>query len=184
MIFVADPKVYDGRFANNGWLQELPDALTKITWDNAAFISPSTAKAISVSHGDMLRFDHDGRSVEAVAFVLPGQAPNTATLPLGYGRTVSGQVGTEVGFNVYPLRSSSTMNYARGVSVTKTGARHDLFATQDHFPIDPKGEASRQTRLSSFGSRGVARRLSARPSPAPRPPSRTYSALAGAQLRP
>ena len=84
-------RVHDGRFANNGWLQELPDPLTKITWDNAALLSPATAAALGVEHGDVVRVDaRRPRRSRSPAYVLPGQADGTVVLPLGYGRTAAG----------------------------------------------------------------------------------------------
>ena len=87
LVLDRDAKVDDGRFANNGWLQELPDPVTKLTWDNAALFSPKTAQALGVANGDVVRLDLDGRSLEIAAMILPGQADFSVAVPLGYGRT-------------------------------------------------------------------------------------------------
>ena len=91
IIFCPDSKVYDGRFANNGWLQELPDPMTRLTWDNAALMSPATAEKLGVESQDVVRLKYEGREVEAPVYVMPGQADGTVALPLGYGRTAAGQ---------------------------------------------------------------------------------------------
>ncbi len=93
IIFCPDAKVYDGRFANNGWLQELPDPMTRLTWDNAAMMSPATAEKLGVRSQDVVRLKYQGREIEAPVYVMPGQADGTVALPLGYGRTAAGKVG-------------------------------------------------------------------------------------------
>jgi Fe-S-cluster-containing dehydrogenase component len=147
VVFAADPCTYDGRFANNGWLQELPDTVTKVTWDNIAQIAPSTAAQLDLATGDMIRIEKDGRAIEVPAWITPGHAPRSITLSMGYGRTVSGHVGTGVGFDVYPLRASTAPHVQSGVSVSKTGRSYVFATTQDHFPINSKGEEGVQTRL-------------------------------------
>ena len=89
VIFRPDPTIYDGRFANNGWLQELPKPITKLTWDNAAFLSPATAHRLGVQTGDMLKLTYDGRSLDAPVYIQPGHVNGATTLHLGYGRTHS-----------------------------------------------------------------------------------------------
>ncbi|MEZ4655369.1 MAG: 4Fe-4S dicluster domain-containing protein [Candidatus Eisenbacteria bacterium] len=147
VVFASDPCIYDGRFANNGWLQELPEGMTKVTWDNVAQMAPATANELGIASGDLIRIEKDGRGVEVAAWVTPGLAPRSIVLTLGYGRTASGRVGTGVGFDVYPLRSSTALHHLGSASVSKTGGAHLLATTQDHFPIDPKGAEGIQTRL-------------------------------------
>lgn len=130
--FRPDPSVYDGRFANNGWLQELPRPLTKLTWDNAAMISPKMAGELGLVSGDMVELELAGRKLRAPAWVLPGQPDQCVTLHLGYGRTRAGRVGTGVGFNAYLLRSSSSMWFSSGLKISKLGQRHKLVSTQHH----------------------------------------------------
>jgi molybdopterin-containing oxidoreductase family iron-sulfur binding subunit len=147
LVFTPDLCVYDGRFANNGWLQELPDPLTKITWDNAVYVGPEAAEHLRVETGDMVRIMHDGRSVEAAVYVVPGQHPLSVTLPLGYGRKAAGAIGNDGGFDFYPLRTTAAMGFAGGATIEKIGGRYDFALTQDHHHID------------SVGGRGTAQRL-------------------------
>ena len=144
VLFTPDPSVYDGRFANNGWLQELPDPLTKLTWDNAALLAPVTGAALGLTTGDVVRLSAEGRSIEIPIFLLPGHAPGCATLPLGYG-SASGRVGGGVGVDVTPLRTTGAFHVATA-SVQRTGRKHRLATTQDHFVIDPLGGRERAER--------------------------------------
>ena len=150
VVLVADPKIWDGRFANNGWLQELPDALTKVTWDNALLVSPATAREMGIVDGEIVVIEAGGTSVEAPTFVLPGQARASMTLALGYGRTAAGQVGNGVGVDAYPLRSSSSPHIVTGATVRGTGRRCSLATTQDHFAIDTLGFAERNRRVDNL----------------------------------
>ena len=107
VIFRPDPTIYDGRFANNGWLQELPKPITKLTWDNAAILSPATAHRLAAwQTGDMVELTYQGRSLHAPVWVQPGHADGAVTLHLGYGRTHAGRAGTGMGFNPYGLRTA------------------------------------------------------------------------------
>ena len=112
IVFRPDPTVYDGRFANNGWLQELPKPITKLTWGNAALVSPATARKYGLGqapgssggeHGqavvDMIELSYRGRTVKAPVWVAPGLADDSVTVHLGYGRTRAGSVGSGTGFN-------------------------------------------------------------------------------------
>lgn len=136
VVFLVDPKMYDGRYANNAWLQELPDPVTKITWDNAAYLSPATASALGVASGDVLRISKGRRAIEIVAWILPGQADWSIGLPLGWGRRSAGRVGTGRGFDVNPLRASDAMWFTDGVQVVKTGRRYPISQTQDHHRME------------------------------------------------
>ncbi len=140
-------KVLDGRYANNGWLQELPDPITKLAWDNAAYVSPSDAKKLDVKLGDVVRVNVNGTTVDVPVYTLPGQAHGTVTLTLGYGRTVCGPVGRSVGTDVQPLwRAGGCRPFAAG-RVSKTGQTYDLVTTQDHYAIDPVGAKARADRV-------------------------------------
>jgi MoCo/4Fe-4S cofactor protein with predicted Tat translocation signal len=132
VVYYASSTAYDGRFLNNGWLQETPDPLTKLVWDNPALISPKTAKAMSVKDGDILSIERNGRKVEAPAMIQPGHADDSISLILGYGRTQVGRVGKGVGYNAYPLRTSDAMTIATGAAVKKTGGVYKLVTTQSH----------------------------------------------------
>src|SRR6266436_3880113 len=148
-IFRPDPCVYDGRFANNGWLQELPKPVTKLTWDNAALISPKTAEKLQVAHNVAWRGGEHGKvysnvidialsnsKVTAAAWTLPGQADGVVVLPLGYGRKRAGYTGTNKGFNAYAVRTSDALWTATGGKITKTGDDYPLACTQYHFNME------------------------------------------------
>ena len=132
VTFRPDPSVWDGRFANNGWLQELPKPLTKIVWDNAAHVSPELARELGVETGDVVAIEVGGRSVDLPVWVTPGQAARSIALTLGFGRRHSRGVGTGVGADVYRLRTSAAAWSASGANVRRTGARHELASTQGH----------------------------------------------------
>jgi molybdopterin-containing oxidoreductase family iron-sulfur binding subunit len=153
--FQPDQKLYDGRFANNGWLQELPDSLSKLTWDNAALLSKRDADSLGVKNNDVIRISVGGRSLEIAAYIVPGQPVGVIGLPLGYGRTAAGNVGNGVGVNTYVLRSTDAMFSASGVEVTKTGATYPLAATVEHHIIDEVGFKGRQTRVGEKGHSGM-----------------------------
>jgi MoCo/4Fe-4S cofactor protein with predicted Tat translocation signal len=150
-LFRPDPSVYDGRFANNGWLQELPKPVTKLTWDNAALVSPKTAEKLNLTHsipsrggehGQILSSVIDitlsGSKVTAAAWILPGQAEGVVVLPLGYGRSKAGYTGTNKGFNAYAVRTSNTLWSATAPSsvIRKTGDDYPLACTQYHFNME------------------------------------------------
>jgi len=138
VAFRLDGTVYDGRYANNAWLQELPDPMTKLCWDNAALISPRTAECKQVGTGDMVRVTVGDRSLEIAAFVLPGMADNVVVLPLGYGRSVVGTTGSDCGFNGYALRTAATMHFASGATLTASDSTYELATTQNYGRLDPK----------------------------------------------
>jgi MoCo/4Fe-4S cofactor protein with predicted Tat translocation signal len=150
-IFRPDPCVYDGRFANNGWLQELPKPVTKLTWDNAALISPKTAEKLELAHNVAWRGGEHGKvysnvidialsnsKVTAAAWRLPGQADGVVVLPLGYGRKRAGYTGTNKGFNAYAVRTSDALWTASAPSsaIKKTGDDYPLACTQYHFSME------------------------------------------------
>ena len=148
-IFRPDPSVYDGRFANNGWLQELPKPVTKLTWDNAALVSPKTAESLGLTHtvasrggehGQILSKVIDitlsGSKVTAAAWILPGQADGVVVLPLGYGRKKAGYTGSNKGFNAYAVRNSGALWAATGGSIKKTGDDYPMACTQYHFNME------------------------------------------------
>src|SRR5687767_2136358 len=106
IVFVPSASLHDGRFANDGWLQELPDPLTKLTWDNPALVSPKTAETLGLESEDVVRIEYSGRSLELPVSLLPGMADNVVAVTLGYGRSQAGRVGSGVGFNAFTIRSS------------------------------------------------------------------------------
>jgi molybdopterin-containing oxidoreductase family iron-sulfur binding subunit len=145
---------YDGRFANSGWLQELPDVLTKLVWDNAALVAKKDADALGVTTGDMVRISAGATTLEIVAYVLPGQPAGVIGLPLGYGRGAAGNVGNGVGVDTYRLRTTGGMWLAGGVKVEKTGRSYPLAMTQDHHIIDRLGAEARAERAGEMHKSG------------------------------
>jgi Fe-S-cluster-containing dehydrogenase component len=136
--FRPDPSIWDGRWANNAWLQELPKPITKLVWDNAAFLSPATAANLGIRNDDVVEIRHNGRSVEAPAFVVPGHADQSITVHLGYGRTRSGNIAKQKGFNPYSVRTADSPWTASGLEVRKTGRRYSLVTTQQHFELEKR----------------------------------------------
>jgi len=147
IAFRPDPSLWDGRYANNSWLQELPKPITTITWDNAAIMSPATAKKLGVisdvDKNDAVNFAQangkrvvklavNGAELEMPVWILPGQPNDTITVALGFGRTHCGQVGEGQGFDTYRLRTSGTMNFAPNVTVTPTATIYEIASTQPH----------------------------------------------------
>lgn len=151
LVFRPDPSVWDGRYANNGWLQELPKLPTQLTWSNAALISPSLAKQRGLSNGDVVSLACEGRQVEAPVWIAPGQAARTVTVHLGYGRRCAGRVGNDLGFDAYALRTSAAAWIAQGLTLQKTGRSVTLASTQAHFEME-QGERPpvRSLTLSDF----------------------------------
>ena len=141
VVFAACPKMLDGRHANNAWLQELPDPITKIVWDNVAVLSPTTAGDLGIKNGDMLTLNLGGRQVSIAAWVLPGQTNNTIAVTMGWGRTKAGRLGNGKGFNVNPLRGLDSMYFATGVKVTKNGESYSIGQTQDHNSMEGRAVA-------------------------------------------
>ncbi len=132
IVFRPDPTIYDGRFANNAWLQELPKPITKLTWDNALLLSPLTAGRLGVVSNEVVRLKYRGRSIEAPVWILPGHAEESATLHLGYGRTHAGKFGSKTGFNTYALLTADALAGGAGLEIARTGRRYDLVTTQQH----------------------------------------------------
>jgi molybdopterin-containing oxidoreductase family iron-sulfur binding subunit len=155
ILFCPSASVLDGRFANNGWLQELPDPITKVTWDNAAWIAPATAAKLGVRDDQVVRLSHAGKEVELPAVIVPGMAPGMVAVGLGYGRTMAGRVGgnrqqdiATVGVDVYPMRTRSAFWLAREATLTPTDKTHKLAVTQDHFAIDEVGKEGRERKAA------------------------------------
>ncbi len=126
------PNVYmhDGRFANNVWLQELPQPMTKLTWDNAVYLSPATAKRLDIDNQQPVELELNGRKVEGSVWILPGHPDETVTIDLGYGRTQAGRAGNGAGFNAYTLRATDAMWSATGLTLRKLDKKYPLATTQ------------------------------------------------------
>ena len=136
IVFRPDPTVLDGRFGNNGWMQELPKPLSKLTWDNVAYVGFATAEKLGVKNEDVIQITVEGRTIQMPVWVMPGTADNTIGVHFGYGQTKMGRVANGVGVNVYPLRSSSAPWFITGATVTKTGTTYVLASTQTHFNME------------------------------------------------
>ncbi len=133
-----DPTIWDGRFANNGWLQELPKPITKLTWDNAALISPATAEQLGLAPESVVVIELADRAVRAPVWVLPGQADGAVTLHLGYGRQRAGRVGTDIGVDAYRLRTATAFWAGAGVALRTTDATYPLATTQSHYRMEDR----------------------------------------------
>jgi molybdopterin-containing oxidoreductase family iron-sulfur binding subunit len=136
LLLRPDPTVGDGRWANNGWLQELPKPLTQLTWDNAALVSAALAKERGLHNGDMVEVRAHGRKLEVPVWILPGQAARTITLHLGYGRRSAGHVGDGRGFDGYALQMSASPGWIDDVELATTGRYYPLANTQHHFNME------------------------------------------------
>lgn len=136
IVFRPDPTVFDGRWANNSWLQELPKPITHLTWDNAALMNSATAAHLGVRSSDVIEIKAEGRAIQAPVLITPGYADNSITLTLGYGRWRSGRVGTGHGYNAYAIRTSSSPWILRNANVSKTRQGYLLVTTQDHHQLE------------------------------------------------
>jgi molybdopterin-containing oxidoreductase family iron-sulfur binding subunit len=135
VVFRPDPTIWDGRFANNGWLQECPKPLTKLTWDNAALVAPALAQRLGLANGQWLELEVDGRRLQIPTWIHPGQAEHTVTVHLGYGRRQVGRVGRGTGFDAYAVRGSAGL-WQAPVAVRAGRGHHPLATTQLHHNID------------------------------------------------
>jgi len=136
VCFAGSASTWDGRFANNGWLQETPDPITKLVWDNAVLIGPADARELRVKTGDVVRITVDGRSVDLPVFLVPGAAKHSVQVALGYGRKESGALGRHAGANAYKIRTSKAPGIATGAKIAKTGDHRPLASTQQHWTIE------------------------------------------------
>ncbi|MEX0881151.1 MAG: TAT-variant-translocated molybdopterin oxidoreductase [Thermoanaerobaculia bacterium] len=141
ILFRPDPTVWDGAYANNGWLQELAKPLTKLTWDNAALIAPATAQRLGVETEDVVELAFEGRKVSAPVWVMPGQAEDCVTVHFGNGRTRGGKVANGKGFDAYALRTTSALWSGPGLRVAKTLRRLPLATTQHHWSMEGRALA-------------------------------------------
>jgi hypothetical protein len=142
--FVPDSAVYDGRYGNNGWLQELPRPLTKVVWDNVVTLSPSDAAALNVKSDEMVKVTTAVGEIDGIVYVLPGQAKGSVTMNLGYGRTSGGTLATiginnggdqGGGFDAYKLRTSKTPHFTPITSISSLNTEQHLASTQGHSPL-------------------------------------------------
>ncbi len=149
-----DPTIYDGQFSNNGWLQELPKPMNKLTWDNAIQIGPAMAQRLNIKTEDVVELELNGKKVTGPVWIQAGHPDNSVTITLGYGRTRAGRVGTAQGFNAYALRTTAAPWTASGVTIRKTGDTYKLASTQGMQSMDtPDGghrPLVRETTLEEY----------------------------------
>jgi MoCo/4Fe-4S cofactor protein with predicted Tat translocation signal len=162
IIFRPDPNVYDGRYSNVGWLQELPKPVTNLSWDNAALVSGATLTKLGVEEGDIVEITVAGRKVKAPIVWAAGHPDNSATLYLGYGREAAGRVGSGTGFNAYSIRTSDAPFYTTG-SIKKTDGKWGVAITKSHFQdhrgkmAGGKGDGNYSLEWNEAEERGIIR---------------------------
>jgi molybdopterin-containing oxidoreductase family iron-sulfur binding subunit len=174
LLFRPDPTIYDGRYASNAWLQELPKPITKLTWDNALVLGPATAQRLGLRVEETVEVTVDGRKTPAAVWILPGQAENTAVLTLGYGRSRIGHLDSHLdnsgreddlkaavgrGFNAYALRGSNAL-WVAPAQIRRIGERYPFACTQNHHALDPQGNED-QTASEEAERREVIRKTTA-----------------------
>ncbi|HEX4021881.1 MAG TPA: TAT-variant-translocated molybdopterin oxidoreductase [Acidobacteriaceae bacterium] len=136
VIFRPDPTLYDGRYANLGWMQELPKPITNLSWDNAALMSMQTMSSLQVIEGGIIEIAYQGRTIKAPALVVPGHPDQSISLYLGSGRRNSGRVGTGQGFDVAPIRVSATPLFYTGATAKNTGDVYEFAIPKSHYIDD------------------------------------------------
>ncbi|MEL7237765.1 MAG: 4Fe-4S dicluster domain-containing protein, partial [Planctomycetota bacterium] len=157
VTFSQSSALFDGRFANNGWLQEAPECMTKLCWDNAALMNIQDAEVAGIKTKDLIDLTINGRTVEMPVYLMPGQPRGVIGLTMGYGRTRAGSIGTKSpesgGFDVYPARTTQSM-WQSTVQFVKQGKTYPLAMTQNHYLIDETGFKERDKRVGEPGKPG------------------------------
>lgn len=133
VIFRPDPALWDGRFSNNPWLQELPDALTKITWDNVGWLNAATAERLGVSNGDLVDLQYGGRTMQVPVWIVSHQPVDSITVSLGYGNGISAELDAGLSFDAYTLRTSQNPWFGTGAALSSTGQVYKIAQTQKQF---------------------------------------------------
>jgi MoCo/4Fe-4S cofactor protein with predicted Tat translocation signal len=133
IVFRPDYHLYDGRYANVGWLQEIPRPVTNMSWDNAALMSYGTLGRLGLAEHDVVEISANGFKVKAPVFAVPGHPDNSITLTLGQGRSRAGRVGSGFGFNAYAVRTSDAPLFASGADLSKTGETYLFYVTKSHY---------------------------------------------------
>jgi molybdopterin-containing oxidoreductase family iron-sulfur binding subunit len=157
VLVLPSETIYDGRLGNNGWLQECPQSVTKLTWDNAAICSPKTASALNLQQGEIAAISLGEAKAKLPVFVVPGHAEGSITVHFGYGRTKEsgGSVAGAVGTNVASFRRWNQAAIYTGVSVDATTEPYRLATTQDHFALDDLGMAETAKRAPQLVREGT-----------------------------
>ncbi len=164
VVFTISDTLYDGRFAKNVWMQELPQAMTKLVWDNAAIMSPATAKKLNLKQGEIVRLVRGDATLELPVFLMPGQAQGSIAAHLGYGRVcrdeaVDSNEQVIVGRDVAPLRSFENPSILTGVEARSTSRPYKLVTTQDHFAIDKLGLETTAERAGMLIREGTVEQI-------------------------
>jgi molybdopterin-containing oxidoreductase family iron-sulfur binding subunit len=154
IAFRPDPTVWDGSFSENAWLQELPKPMTKLTWGNAAQLSPATAKRLGIRDRDGLELEYRGRKLSAPAWIVPGQADDLVCLSLGYGRRHGNPVAAGLGYDAYALRTQEAPWQDEGLAIRKTGTKAFLAATHGHHSMEGRNPVVTGTFPDGIGIPG------------------------------
>ena len=172
-VIFTTGRVHDGRFANLGWLQELPHPTTMVVWDNPVLVSPATAEALGVApfgfskedpsgvytkarfpYAAMAKLTVAGRTMDIAVWIMPGMADNVAVVELGYGRTECGKVGAGVGFNTYAVRDAATGAVALGGTLAPTGDDYMIASTQTHWSMEGRTSIVRSVDVQAWRKHG------------------------------
>jgi molybdopterin-containing oxidoreductase family iron-sulfur binding subunit len=165
ITFRPDPTIHDGRFASNGWLQELPKPVTSVTWDNVAAISPATASRLGVATEDVVELSVAGRRVRAPALVVPGQPDDSIAVTLGYGRTAAGRLGSRAGFDAYSIRTADALWRSNALDLKKTDDRWRIAITQEHHSMEGRHLARSVTADELRRNPGAVQEMGEPPAP-------------------
>jgi molybdopterin-containing oxidoreductase family iron-sulfur binding subunit len=175
LLFRPDPTIWDGRYANNGWLQECPKPLTRLTWSNAALISPALAAERGLKNGDAIELRIGARHTQAPVWIMPGQAARSITVPLGYGRRRAGHVGERLGFGAGALRSAESPWCESGLKIDPNGDQVELAATQHHHAMEGRAPVRAVTLAQFLAHPAFAQGNAPPPSLYPERPPGEYS---------
>jgi len=159
VMFRRDPTVYDGRFANNGWLQETPKPMTQVCWDNPVLMSVATAKKLKLKSEDEVELDLNGRKVKGAIWLTPGHPDDAVTVTMGYGRQKAGRVGSGIGFSAFTLRTSNALWNAGGLKLTATGGHFGLASPQGHQSMEGRAIVRAATLEEFIKSPGFAHEM-------------------------
>jgi MoCo/4Fe-4S cofactor protein with predicted Tat translocation signal len=165
IIFRRDATIYDGRFANNGWLQETPKPMTQVCWDNPVLTSVATAKKLNLKTEDEVELELNGRKVKGAIWLTPGHPDDAVTVTLGYGRQIAGRAGSGVGFSAYALRTSNAMWFAGGVKLRATGVHYGLASPQGHQMMEGRAIVRAATLEEFVKNPGFAHEMVEAPTP-------------------
>jgi molybdopterin-containing oxidoreductase family iron-sulfur binding subunit len=178
VVFHAHYCVDDGRYNNNGWLQELPEPITKVAWENLVLLSPKTFEKLGLvnrttgsgtTEASLVKVALGEREVIGPAWVQPGLADGTIGLALGYGRQRSGRVGRGAGYDAYRLRTSAALHFATGATLTPTGKLHPVATVQHHWSMNGRPVVREANLEQYFDHPGFAAGMAPEPPPSTQP---------------